>query len=122
MLHNWVVGGGSWELWRAGTAQQSKQTDNRTRPYTRSAGIWGVPICRRISGATGRFPPGINRSVLSDQADQANQARRARLVERDLKVTATPAPARSSVMAVNSAVPAAPVSGSWVMLLTFFTL
>ena len=41
---------------------------------------------------------------------------------RDLSATAAPAPASSNATMVNSTVPAAPVSGSWVMDFTFFTV
>ena len=43
------------------------------------------------------------------------------MVERDLANTVAATPARSTATTVNSAVPAAPVSGNWVIFLTFFT-
>ena len=44
------------------------------------------------------------------------------MVERDLANTVAATPARSTATTVNSMVPAAPVSGSWVMDLTFKTV
>lgn len=43
-------------------------------------------------------------------------------MEQDLANTVAATPARSTATTVNSMVPAAPVSGSWVMDLTFKTV